>query len=102
MFEKVKKHAPFGVNDESFFISLFVLKLSENIHGDLAFEAPFLYTTVSFSLLEKAISKSSRHVLRFVAVYLQARNDPAGDRPRIDFWLIVSRSCACHSCFNFC
>ena len=25
------------------------------------------------------------------------RNQPAGDLPRIDFWLIVSRSCACHS-----
>ena len=42
----------------------------------------------------KAILKS---VLRFVAAYLQARNEPAGDRPRRDFWLIVSRSCACHS-----
>ena len=67
------------------------------MHGDLALEAPFLYTTVSFSLLDKAISKSSRHVLHFVAVYLQSRNEPAGDRPRRDFWLIVSRSCACHS-----
>ena len=70
------------MHDEFF---LYCLKLCENIRGDLAFEAPFLYTMVSFSLLEKSISKSSRHVLRFVAVYLQARNEPAGDRPRIDF-----------------
>ena len=41
---------------------------------------------VSFSLLEKAsYLKSSRHILRFVAAYLQVRNKPAGDRPRPDF-----------------
>ena len=45
---------------------------------------------VSFSLLEKART-------HFVTVYLQAWNQPAGDRPRRDFWLIVSQSCACHS-----
>ena len=54
----------------------------------------FKHTTVHFSLLEKAISKSSHQSLRFVAVYLQARNQ---HRPRIDFWLIVSRSCTFHS-----
>ena len=63
-------------------MSLFVLKLREDVHGDLAFEAPFCTLTFSFSLLEKAISKSSRHVLRFVAAHLQARNEPADDRPR--------------------
>ena len=77
-------------------ILLFVLKPRKDVHGDLAFEAPFLHTTVSF-LKGKAISKSSRHVLRFAAAYLQARNEPACDRPKRDVWLIVSRSCACHS-----
>ena len=42
----------------SFFISLSVLKLSEDVHDDLAFEAPFLHTTVSFSLLEKLSQKA--------------------------------------------
>ena len=53
---------------ESFLkILLSVLKLREDVHGDLAFKAPFLHTTVSFSS-----GKTSRHVLRFVAAYLQA------------------------------
>ena len=81
------------MHDETF---LNIALRLEDIHGDLAFEAPFVHYCL-FSLLEKAISKSSHHVLRFAAAYLQARNEPAGDHPRRDFWLIVSRSCACHS-----
>ena len=70
-------------------------------YGRIGFRgAIFCTLRLVFRLLEKATSKSSRHVLCFVTVYLQARNEPADDRPRRDFWLIVSRSCACHSLTN--
>ena len=48
-------------------------------------ETPFLHFTVTLSLLEKAIKKSSHNSLQIVAEYLQARNQPAGDRPRKHF-----------------
>ena len=50
-------------------ISLFVLELHKDVHRDLAFETPI---KISFSLLEKAISKISCQSLRIVAAYLQA------------------------------
>ena len=45
--------------------------------------------TASLSLQEKAIQKSSRQSLGAFAVYLQAEECQADDRPRRDFWCIV-------------
>ena len=64
--------------------------------GCMLCETPFLHFTVTLAF-GKAIMKSSRQSLHIVAEYLQAWNQPAGDCPRRDFWVIVFQFCACHS-----
>ena len=43
------------------------------VHGDLVFEASFLHTTVSYSLLEKVITKSSQHAYSVLLLRISKR-----------------------------